>query len=460
MIRRHIQRLRALWDALRTSFWFLPAVMSAVGAILTVLVIRFDRTLVGQESSSWFVYVGAPEDASDRLGTLLASMISMAALVFSITMVVLTLAASQFGPRLVRNFMASQKTQIVLGTSAMTIVFCLLAYGAVGGQHDAEQIATVTVPVALGLTLLSLGLLVMHIHSLAKSIMSETIIEWVGQELDHAIAQLPVLREGHAEDPEAALPPEFRDHADLFGPGKAGYVQALELERIVEIARRADVLVGLSFQAGDFVVRGGKGIGVYPAERSSAEVREQIARTISIGAHRTPVQDLDFAIRHLVEIAVRALSPGINDPYTAVSATNRLSASLAQLMERELPAGVIRDEDARIRLICPRPTYASVFAAALSQIRQNGGDKPIIVLTLLDLVARMGPHVRTEAQHAALMAEFERIRATATRCIEDPNDLEDVEKRACEAEKSLRDWSRPQDGKQDQPTTAPDEIPH
>ena len=438
MIRRHIQYLRALWDVLRTSFWFLPAVMSVAGAILATLVVAFDGTLGLRNGLSWLIYVGQPEDASSRLGTLLSSMITMASLVFSITMVVLTLAASQFGPRLVRNFMASLKSQLVLGTSAMTIVFCLLSYGAVGGQHDGQQIATATVPFAIGLTLLSLGFLVLHIHALAKSIVSETIIEWVGQELDHGIAALPALSSVQEDDPEAELPDDYQARSDVFGPSRAGYIQAIEVERIVEAARREDVLVGLAFQAGDYVVRDGVSIGIHPVERSSRDLRDEIERAISVGVYRTPVQDLEFSIRHLVEIAVRALSPGINDPYTAVSVTNRLSASLADLMGRSLPAGVFRDESGRARLVCPRPTYASIFAAALSQIRQNGGDKPIILITLLDAVARVAPHVRTEAQRDALVAELHRIRDTMRRRIEDANDLHDVEERGRAAEKALR----------------------
>ena len=150
------------------------------------------------------------------------------------------------------------------------------------------------------------------------------------------------------------------------------------------------------------------------------------------------MQDLEFSIRHLVEVAVRALSPGINDPYTAVSVTNRLSASLSELMGRDLPPGVFRDESGQARLVCPRPTCASIFAAALSQIRQNGGDKPIILITLSDAVARMAPHVRTEAQHAALLAELELIRDTMRRRIDGTKDLHDVEERAHAAERALR----------------------
>ena len=151
------------------------------------------------------------------------------------------------------------------------------------------------------------------------------------------------------------------------------------------------------------------------------------------------MQDLEFSIRHLVEIAVRALSPSVNDPYTAVSVINRLSASLAELMGRDLPAGVFHDASGRARLICPRPTYASVLAAALSQIRQNGGNKPIIVITLLEAITRMAPHVRSEAQREALREELRHITDLAEREIGDSADLAAVRRRAGAASRSLAD---------------------
>lgn len=140
---------------------------------------------------------------------------------------------------------------------------------------------------------------------------------------------------------------------------------------IVEIAQNSDVLVGLYFRGGDYVIEGGKGIGIYPAERASPELRKAIAQTITVGAHCTPAQDLEFSVRHPVEIAVRALSPGINDPYTAAAVNNQLSASLGRLMVRDLPPGVFTDGEGAVRAICERPTYASLLGAAFHQICQK-----------------------------------------------------------------------------------------
>ena len=434
-----VQRLRTHWDYLRTSFWFVPAVMglAALGALWLSLAVEGRLVdLLGTEAP-WPLYVGNRGDARDILSTVLSSMITMASLVFSITMVVLTLAASQFGPRLIRNFMASRQTQFVLGTFVMTIVYCLLALTIVARRSEDQSLPSVTVTVAIALAIVSVAFLVLHLHVLARSIVSETVIERVGKELDDLLAALPPL------DPEKPDPPR-RSDADLpeegvalLGPETAGYVQAIEIGRLLEVARAADVQVQLRFRAGDYVLEGGHSIGVRPATRLDDRLAAQIRRSIVIGAHRTPTQDPDFAIRHQVEIAVRALSPGINDPYTAVSVLNRLSASLARLMRRKLPTGEYRDDDGRVRLLTPAPTYAGMLTAAFGQIRQNGGDKPVIVLYLLQAISRTAEHARIPEQWEALRRELEIVAAGARRRIDDPADRAAIADRIEEAERSI-----------------------
>ena len=383
------------------------------------------------ESYPGFIYVSEPDQARELLATVLTSMITMASLVFSITVVVLTLAASQFGPRLIRNFMGSRQTQVVLGTYVMTIVYCLLLLSLVGWREGEGPFPYLSVSLAIALTIVSVGLLILHIHALATSIMSETLVEAVGQELDQGIAELRRLGDG--DDPEAALPDDFEDGAAFSGPVKSGYVQAIEFGDIVAAARAADALVGLTFRAGDFITETGRGIGIHPRERASPELARTIAEAISVGVHRTPVQDLEFSIRHLVEIAVRALSPGINDPYTAVAVIHRLTASLSRRMEKAVPQGVFRDEDGAVRVVCPRPTYATLLSASFDQIRQNGTDKPLILIHLLQAVGQIARSARTEEQRRVLEEQVRSIAADAERAVANPSDLTDVMKQVRQA---------------------------
>ena len=221
----------------------------------------------------------------------------------------------------------------------------------------------------------------------------------------------------------------------MAGSAVAG--SALTVGRLVRAAEASDVLVQLRFRPGDYVLEGGHSIGVYPAERLDEELTDQIRRSIVIGAHRTPTQDPDFAVRHQVEIAVRALSPGINDPYTAVSVLNRLSASLARLMRRRLPSGEYRDATGRPRLLTPAATYAGILTSAFGQIRQNGAGKPVIVIYLLQAIARIAEHARLPEQCEALRQELEVVAAAARRGIQDPADWAAIAERIEEAERSM-----------------------
>ena len=435
-MKRYLHFLRAHWDAIRTSFWFMPMLMGAVAIAMAAVAPVVDGA-IGKDAH-WLIYVGAPTDARDLVGTLLSSMITMTSLVFSITMVVLTLAASQFGPRLVRNFMASRRTQFVFGSYVMTITFCLLVFASIGWREGEGPHPYASVSVAIGLTLVSVALLILHIHGLARSLLSETVIELVGRELDDGIAKLEPLEDGPEDEPEAALPADFEANAAFCGLRRGGYIQAIEFASLVEIARDADVLIGLRFRAGDYVVENGEDIGIYPADRASPELRDALARAFTTNAHRTPVQDLEFSIRHLVEIAVRALSPGINDPYTAAAVIDRLSASLARLANMTMPPGVLRDGEGDVRVICEQSTYGTLLGATFHQIRQNGGDKPLIVIHLLNAISRMVPHVRTESQRDALREELRRVSETARRQIDDPADLTKIEEHAGAAAKALR----------------------
>lgn len=429
-------KVRAAWDSVRTSLWFLPAIMGGLAPVLAYGARAIDDRLgAGPDGSvPAIIYVSDPQQARELLTTILSSISTMASLVFSITMVVLTLAAGQFGPRLVRNFMGRLQTQLVLGTFVLTIIYTLLLLALIGPAEG--SVAYLSVTVAIALALLCVALLVLFIHHLAKSIMSETLIEAVGRELDKGVAELPPP--GEDGDPKSALPHDFDQGAAFFGPDTFGYVQTIEFGRIVEAAREADVLVGLYLRAGDFAIQNGRAFGIYPADRASEALARLVTRSIALGPHRTPVQDLEFSIRHLVEIAVRALSPGINDPYTAVSAIHRLSAPWPTLMNRSVPHGVFHDTGGRLRVVCPRPSYAGLLNASFSQIRQAGTDKPLILIHLLKTFKAMARCARTEQQRRALEAEVQAVLEDARREIHNHADLRNIEQHAQLALDDLR----------------------
>lgn len=426
-----MERLRTLWEFLRTSFWFVPSLMAAGAIGLVALTIAIERPMTtAGPGTPWFLYVGEPADAETVLSTILSSMI---------TMVVLTLAASQFGPRLIRSFMANPQTQIVLGTFVMTIVYCLLVLPVVGSREGSGKLPYASVSMALALTILSIGLLVLFLHILARSIVSETVIERVGNELDELLDEFaPLDAAGPTEVPtQQLLPVDFDQRAAFFGSREPGYVQAIQFERLVAIAQKADALIVLCFRAGRYVVLGSREFAEYPRERLTKDLMAEIQDAILTGIHRTPVQDPDFSLRHLDEIADRALSAAVNDPYTAVAVIDRLSASLCRLMGRALPAGVFRGRDGVLRLACTQPTYAGLIEAGFNQIRQNGAGMPIIVLHLLEAVERIAEHVRLPVQHKALEEQARVIMEAARSRVRDEFDRRRIEERYAAVEQTL-----------------------
>lgn len=434
-----MERPRITWDHLRTSFWPVPSVMALGSVVLIIVTFNLEHRLTFPgPDAPWFLYVGHPADAQNVLATLLASMITMASLVFSITMVVLTLAAGQFGPRLIRSFMANLQTQVVLGAFVMTIVYCLLALPAIEAREAAGRLSYVSVSIALALTVVSVALLVLFLDALARSIVSETVIERVGNDLDQLLEEYELL-DAHAPEParDEPAPADLERRAVYFGPKAAGYVQAIEFDAMTDLAERADVLVVLYFRAGHYVVPGAPEIAVYPKERFTDELAREIRSTIITGVHRTPIQDADFSIRHLDEIAVRALSSAVNDPYTAVAVIDRLSGSLSKLMSRALPRSVCRDRNGNVRVLATATSYDGLLGAAFNQIRQHGAGLPIVVLHLLEAIERIAQHVVLPAQHAALCAQADAIMNAAHRRIEDALDRQSIDARHAAVQRTL-----------------------
>lgn len=439
---QRLARLLNWWEFLRTSFWFVPSLMMAAAVALIPATIRLERTFASGTPSPWFIFTGDRADARNVLSTVLGSMMTMASLVFSITMVVLTLAANQFGPRLIRSFMANPQTQLVLGTFVMTIVYCLLSLPTLELKPDQDHLPYLSVTFALGLTVLSTGLLVLFLHTLARSIVCETVIERVGDELDALLHEFEPLQSATPAPVGAGdvLPADVEKGAASFGPAKSGYVQAIRLDRLAVLAQRADVLVVLRFRAGHFLVPGGQSIAVYPAHALNTQLQHEIQAAILTGTHRTPTQDPDFSIRHLDEIAARALSSAVNDPYTAVAVIDRLSASLCRLMGLALPDGVIRDAHGQARVAYAARSYEGIIQASFNQIRQYGGGTPIIVLHLLEAIGRMAEHIRLPAQHRALNEQLEIIMSAARKRITDAFDCEKIEQRYREVKRLLDGW--------------------
>jgi uncharacterized membrane protein len=430
---RH-SRLGTAWEYVSSSLWALPSLLLLLGPPVALAVLSLDRPARGY--SNPLIYRGTPAEAMEISSTLLTGMITMTSLVFSITIVVLTLAASNYGPRLVRSFMSNWYTQFVLGIYVFTIAVCLVTLFAFGSRPSDELFIMPSVSLEIGLSLVSVLLLVFFLHNLGRSIVAENLIEKVGEELDNQISTFPKLAS------KARRPGQFRKYSGeadthVMGLPRSGYVQAIDIDKLVAYASRCDLLVHLRFRPGDYVVAGGEDIAVEADASTQTAVALQIERSIRIGSRRTPLQDPEFSIRHLVEIALRALSPGINDPHTAAAVVDRLCASLARGFGRNLPPREFYGENGELRVRMNRPSWDSLVGAAFNQIRQSGSDKPMVMIHLVEAINRLAQHATVPDQVETLTHQLRMIVEDARAANGQRIDIAEIEARAVGATDSL-----------------------
>ena len=417
-----LNRLRAFAESTRSSLWFWPILMTTLGIFLAQATILLDQSewikrqyLLSTASDAlgveWLFGLGA-EGARSLLATIAGSMISIAATVFSITIVALSLAAGQLGPRLLRTFMRDRGTQLSLGMFIATFAFCIVVLGVVHGGDAAPFVPSASVTTALVLALGSLAVLIYFIHHVATSIQAPEVIAVVGSDLDDAIEELfplPLSASGDGVNPDA--PPRVTDKAGaIVRSPKSGYVQRIDMDALVELATEADLVVGLARRPGDHVIAGTVIATIWPQSKLDDERSERVCKAFGFGRVRTPVQDLQNLINQLVEIAQRALSPGINDPSTAEACIDRLASALGNLAGRQLQSGHLTDESGCTRLLVSRPdTFKSLLDAAFDPIRNYSGGSLQVGVKLAGAISDLAQLAQGEEQRRALLDQAEMI---------------------------------------------------
>lgn len=403
------------WDSLRGSFWFLPAVMTAAAVGLSFATVAVDRAVEtdGKHLFGW-TYRGGPDGARGVLGTIAGSMMTVAGVVFSITVVALTLASQQFGPRLIRNFTRDRGNQLVLGTFVATFVYCLLVLRTVNGTETATFVPELGVTAGVVLALASLGVLIYFIHHIAVSIQASQVVERVGAELVATITEVypEEIGEGAApaEEPVGDPPPDARPVA----AEDAGYVVGVNADAVLRAATENDLVVYLPLPPGRFVRRGDVIARVVtPAGRLPEGVEAGLRGAVLVGPNRTGYQDVEFALLQLTEIAVRALSPGVNDPFTAAECVDRLGDGLGRLAGRTFPSPVRVGPDGRVRVVARRPAFPDLLDAAFDPVRHHARGNPLVLGRLLDALAAVAERAARPADRGAVRGHVGRVRRAA-----------------------------------------------
>ncbi len=432
--------LQSTWDAARASYWFVPGLMMGFAALLAVGVTELDRRLSsGIGLAAPWLFARNGDVVRDVLVTIAGSMMTVTGVVFSITIVALTLASSQFGPRLLRTFMYDRGNQFVLGTFLATFVYCLLTLRVVGVGRDGEFVPYLAGSVAIVLALVSLVVLIYFIHHIASSLQVTTIAAEVSREIEEAIEVLyPEEMGEEPSSPREDLPASLGEPIAIVRAARGGHVRILGEADLLEVAAAADVVVRLRRQPGDFVPARGVLAEVHTAggsrpcaaergEMDAADLCRSIKECFALGAQRTPAQDIRFLLNQLNDIALRALSPGINDPRTARLCIRYLGSALGRLGARQFPGPHRFDQDGRLRVVATAATFDDLLRGCFDSIRIAGRGFPDVAIELLDTLAEIAQQVRGDTRRAELVAVAKEVGGDALASLEAPMDRQRVE---------------------------------
>lgn len=405
------------WELARESYWFYPGQMALLSAVLAMSAIEFDRRLSPEMISSipWLTEISA-DSARSVLSTIAGSMMTVTGVVFSITIVALTLTSSQFGPRLLRTFFRDRSTQIALGIFLATFFYSLLVLRATGTPERVPYIATAGSVVLAGI---SLFVFIFFVHHAANSLQASTVIAAVAREIDE---QLPSLfPDDIGQGDEISIEGEDRarlerlDREGVTVRAEAeGYVRLLQAESLLGLATAKDLLIRVDARPGRFVTFGSALFRVLTLDGGAWDesVDTEIRACCVIGDHRTPAQDLFFLTDQLSEMAVRALSPGINDPRTAIACIHRLGAVLVRIANLDMPRGFRFDAENDLRVVIVDATrFETLVGSCFDSIRRHGVKDPEIAVALLEAIraaaeeCRIASRLRILGVHAGEIRE-------------------------------------------------------
>jgi len=397
--------IAAFWGRLNSSFWFVPTVLAMVAVALSYLLIEIDALRavnLADDPNALFTF--GPEGARAILSVIATSMITVASLIFSITMLSLQLASSQFGPRVIGNFMRDRSNQIVLGTFIATFLYCLFVLRSVRGIEGSSFVPHLSVAFGVLLAAASVAVLIYFIHHSATSIRVETLLANLAYESCAAVDRLfperlgQGLRDDTNTTPAQRLPDDFDGNSRHIAAGSGGYVQNIGGDILMQIAIEHDLVLRIDAPPGRFVTKGDRVVTAYPRNRVSDEIGEDLLGAVVIGRDRTPHQDLEFAIRRIVELAQRSLSPGINDPTTALYCIDRLGEVLCRLAGRDIPAPTRLDEQGQLRVVTEVVRLEDIACRAFAAIARYGIADADVVIRLVATLAKLETSVPLAAR--------------------------------------------------------------
>jgi uncharacterized membrane protein len=419
-------------EALRTNLWLVPTVEIAVAVALFALTYALDRASYdGSLHFPSFVISGSADAARQILTAIAAAVITVVTLVFSITIVTLTLASTQFGPRMLRNFIRDRITQLTLGSYVATFVYAILALVCIGPGKHGEFVPHLSITVTMALVILDVAVLVVFIDHIAKSIQLPQVIASIARDLSRAIeAEVAVPADGRSKTGPSLSEMLVRldEDSGVVRAPSSGYLQYVSMSTLIEIASRSHAVIRLLRRPGHFVVEGEPLANVWPAA-AAPEVARALGGAHATGPHRTLTQDLSFAVDQLVEIAIRALSPAVNDTFTALACIDWLGDGLGKIAERWRPATVHRDATGSVRVITVTVNFDRLLERAHDKVRQASRGMPAVMIRQLDGLTKVIASTTSHEQRELVLRQAAMIMRGCDESVPEAADRADVRRR-------------------------------
>ncbi len=382
----------------RTNLWLIPLLTVAVALLVFIVAQGIDRAdYDGALVLPRWLDQGSAADARSLLSATAGAIITTLGLVLSITVLTLSIAASHFGQRLLRKYMRDRGTQVCIGIFAATFVFSLLTLLSVTSRvNEKEFVPWLSIWISTLWALTCIAVLIYYINHVALSIQVNNVLADLSRDFRWAISR------SQGPNPACRVSiPVVRSNLTLLSP-TTGYVQSIDYQALVSAAAEVDAVVQLESQPGQFVVQGTVLAVAEGDSLSQTQLEDEFRRSVRIGVRRTLLQDPEFAIAQIVEIALRAMSPAVNDPNTAVTCVNWLADSLRLIAQNPAGNPARLDCQGNIRVIEKVNDCERIVATAYGAIRQVARNSPMLTIAMLNSISLIAPFVQTATEQEAL----------------------------------------------------------
>jgi uncharacterized membrane protein len=421
---------QTVWRRLSGSLWFVPAMMVLASIGLAIALVELDGILEADIDERWPRLFGAGVDGSrELLAAVAGSMITVAGVVFSVTIVALSLGASAYSPRVLRTFMSDRPTQVVLGAFVGVFSYCLVVLRTIrSGDDDVEQfVPRLAVAGGILFALVAIGMLVFFIHHLATAIQASSILERITRTTLRAIDEL--FPENLGDGVEEPVPQAAEGSAwTPIAACQSGYIVSVDNDGLLAFARAQGRVLRMDRTVGDFVIDGCPLASLQGSAAVDEDTPQALGRLYVIRRQRSIDQDAAFGMQEIVDVAVKALSPSENDPTTAIMCIDRLTQLLVRVASRRVESPLRRD-GAELRVIAHGPTFAGLADLSYDAVRNEAHGNPTILLRLLWSVAQVGSATTNPDRRRILMEHARRIREAARSTVAEPAQLAEILRR-------------------------------